>query len=202
MRDFAASLAEGLVQHVAEVERRLGAQVVLQLDEPLLGRVLAGTLAGVTGMDRVRAMPAPNALALLDSVIEAVDAPAIVHTCESSPPLALLRRSKADAVSIDGTLLGAGDLDDIGELLQDGKGLFLGLVPSVEPGPKPPSWRDVVAPAVTLMDRLGFPRKILHSQVSVTPTCGLAGASQSWARTALQLSNDAARAFTDEPEAL
>lgn len=201
LRDFADSLTEGLVRHVAEVRRRLGADVIVQLDEPLLGSVLAGTLRGVTGIERVRAMPAPEASSLLDGVIEGIGAPVVVHTCAKTPPLDFLRRSAAVAVSVDATLLTVKDLDGVGELLQSGKGLLLGLVPSTAPA-KQPTWREVAEPALALLDRLGFPRAILQSQIAVTPTCGLAGASSDWARTALRLATETARAFAEEPASL
>ncbi|KAA0024383.1 methionine synthase [Antrihabitans cavernicola] len=201
LRDFADSLAEGLTRHVAEVRRRLGADVVVQLDEPLLGKVLAGSLRGVTGMERVPAMPAPEAQSLLDGVITGIGAPVVVHSCAKAPPLDFLQRSSAIAVSIDATLLTARDLDGVGELLQAGQGLLLGLVPSIAPS-KPPTWRDVAEPALALLDRLGFPRSILRSQIAVTPTCGLAGASDAWARTAVRLAAETARAFSEEPESI
>ena len=197
VRDLTESLAEGVRQHIAEVGRRLGAEVVLQLDEPSLPAVLAGTLTGVTGVDRVRAVPDPEALELLNTVA----AGALVHSCAADTPLDLLRRSRADSVGVDLSLIRTADLDRLGELLDAGKTLALGLVPAVDPASRP-SWRDLAAPAVKLVDRLGFPRATLGAQVVVTPTCGLAGASNVWARAALRLCTDIATAFAEEPEAL
>lgn len=49
-RDLAASLAEGLRGHLAEVRRRVpGAEVVLQLDEPSLTPVLSGRVRSASG---------------------------------------------------------------------------------------------------------------------------------------------------------
>lgn len=200
-RDFAESLAEGLARHVADVRRRLAADVVLQLDEPSLPAVLAGTLRGVTGMDQVRTLPEPDALAILNTVIDAAEAPVLVHNCGESPPLELLRRSNATYIGVDLSLLGVKDLDGIGELLEAGKSLALGLIPSVDPSPIP-NWRTVAEPARKLVDRLGFSRETLGDRVVVTPTCGLAGAKVEWARKALQLCTETARAFAEEPAAL
>ncbi|MBJ8343443.1 methionine synthase [Antrihabitans sp. YC2-6] len=201
VRDFAESLAEGLAQHVAEVQRRFGAKVVLQLDEPSLPAVIAGTVKGVTGMDRVAALPAPNVLHLLDLVVEAAQVPVLVHNCGASPPLELLRRSKAECIGVDAALLQVADLDGIGELLEAGKAVALGLVPAVGPDIEP-TWRDIANPALNLVDRLGFKRSTLRDQILVTPGCGLAAASNSWARKALRLSVETARAFAEEPESL
>ncbi|KZF05595.1 MAG: methionine synthase [Rhodococcus sp. (in: high G+C Gram-positive bacteria)] len=201
VRDFAGSLAEGLRQHCTELRSRLGVDIVVQLDEPSLPAVLAGSLSGVTRLDPVRAVPEPEALELLDSVIVGVGAPTVVHCCGADVPLELIRRSSADAAAIDVALLTAGDLDAVGEFLQAGKTLLLGLVPAVAPE-RIPTWREVAAPALTLVDRLGFPRSILATQVSVTPSCGLAGATPEWSRHALELAGNVADAFQDAPDSL
>ena len=201
VRDLAASLAAGVAQHVAEVRRRLQADVVVQLDEPAALAVLEGSVRGVTGLDRVRAMPALDALDLLEAVIGGVNAPVAVHCCASSPPLELFRRSGAVAVGLDVSLLTARDLDGVGELLDSDKDLLLGLVPTADPGTRL-EWKQVAEPAVVLVDRLGVGRTILRDRVGVTPTCGLAGASLTWARTALRLCRDVAQAFVNEPEKL
>ena len=201
VRELAESLAEGLVRHAVEVHRRLGADVVVQLDEPLLDAVLAGTLRGVTGRERIAAVPGPEAANIVDSVVSAIGRPVVIHTCAKRPPLDFLRGTAAVAAGIDATRLTAKDLDSVGEYLQTGRGLLLGLVPTTAPA-VPPTWRDVADPALALVDRLGFPRAILGSQIAVTPTCGLAGASVDWARTALRLAVETARAFAEEPESI
>ena len=200
-RDVAESLAEGLARHIAEVGRRLGASVVLQLDEPSLPAVLTGTLSGVSRLQPVPALPAPDTLALLDGVIAAVGVPVVVHSCASGVPWELLRRSHVTAVSVDVSALRARDLDGVGELLESGKDLVLGLVSALAP-PAPVTWRESARPAVTLVDRLGFARSVLRERVGVSPACGLAGASASWARDALRLAREIADAFADEPEVL
>lgn len=201
VRDFAGSLTEGLRQHCAELRSRLGVDVVVQLDEPSLPAVLAGSLSGVTRLDPVRAVPEPDALELLDTLVRGLEVPTVVHCCAADAPLDLIRRTAADAASIDVSLLGTADLDAVGEFLQAGKTLVLGLVPSAAPE-RTPTWREVAAPAVALVDRLGFPRSVLASQVSVTPACGLSGASPEWARTALELAGNVVDAFADSPDSL
>jgi methionine synthase II (cobalamin-independent) len=201
VRDLSESLAEGMSRHAAEVESRLGAKVVVQLDEPSLTAVLEGSLKGTDVLDTVRAVPAPEALAVLDAVITGVPRPVLVHTCASRPALGFLRGSSAAAIGFDLAAIGTADLDDIGELLEAGKQLALGLIPAQTP-PGSFSWREVAEPAVRLVDRLGFPRRALADRVLVTPACGLANAPLSWARRALTLATETARAFADEPEAL
>ncbi|TJZ81332.1 methionine synthase [Rhodococcus oryzae] len=199
LRDLAESLAEGLTVHVDEVARRLGSPVVVQLDEPGLPAVLAGSLAGVSILQTPRAMPEPEALAVLSSVIDRLESPVLVHSCAAGLPLRLLRRSGAAMIGLDLSELTVADLDGVGELLEDGLTLALGLVPTLSAEPAP-GWRELAEPAVTLVDRLGFPRSVLASQVTVTPRCGLAGASPEWARTALRRAAELTRAFADGAE--
>lgn len=201
VRHVAESLAEGIREHVAELRRRLGVDVVVQLDEPSLPAVLRGSLPGVSRLDPVPAFPEPDALELLDSVLGSLGVPAMVHCCATGAPIDLIRRSAADAVALDASLLRSSDLDAVGELLQAGKTLVLGVVPGTTPE-RTPTWREAAAPAVTLVDRLGFPRSTLASQVSVTPACGLASATPEWARTALTLVENVADAFGDAPDSL
>ena len=201
LRHIAESLGEGVRLHCAEVTRRLGAEVVVQLDEPSLAAVLAGSLSGITGLDSVRAVPEPDVLELLDLVIETIDLPVAVHCCDGGAPVDLLRRSRAAAVSVDATALRRTDFDGIGELLQGGKTLMLGLIPSEAPVPTP-HWRELAQRGVTLIDRLGFDRSVLAAQISVTPVCGLAGSTPEWARSAVGLARDIADAFADAPDSL
>jgi methionine synthase II (cobalamin-independent) len=206
LREFGESLAEGLRRHVAEVAARTGAKVVVQLDEPSLPTVLAGRLPTPSGFGTVAAVPEPNATDLLNTVIEAAraatDMPVVLHCCADRPPLALLRAAGADALSVDATLLAdapAAAWDQLGEVWDSGATLFLGLVPSTEPA-RPPTLRQVAEPALRLVDRLGFDRSWLAERALPTPTCGLAGATISWATRALTLARELGSAFTEPPE--
>ncbi|MFI6168025.1 methionine synthase [Nocardia sp. NPDC051052] len=201
LRDLSESLAEGLVNHVAEVRKRLGAEVVLQLDEPSLNAVLEGALSGVSMLDSVRSMPEPEALAILDTMIATQSAPVLIHSCAEPPALAFLRRSTAAAIGFDVATIGTRDLDSIGEILDAGKHLVLGLVPTTAPA-SPPTWRDIAEPGVRLIDRLGFARTTLATQVLVSPACGLGTASLTWARKAVSLTAEVARAYAEDPESL
>lgn len=201
LRDLSESLAEGVANHVTEVAKRLGTPVVLQIDEPHLTSVLNGTLRGVSVLNTVRAMPEPEALHVLDTVVARQPVPVLIHSCADRPALGFLRTTAAAGIGFDLAAIGTRDLDRIGELLDAGKHLVLGLVPTTEPA-KPVSWRDIAEPGVRLIDRLGFPRRLLADQIVVSPACGLAGASLSWARRAVSLAAETARAYADEPESL
>jgi len=206
LRDFTESLAEGLTRHVAEVRKRTGAEVVVQLDEPSLPAVLAGALRTPSGLSTVPAVADPDARDVLAAVIDAARAatnqPVIVHCCAPRPPVALFRGAGADAVALDATLLEgtpAVYTDQLGEAWDDGCVFLLGLLPSTDPK-RPLTLHDAARPALELVDRLGFPRTILADRAVPTPTCGLSGATAGWARRALELARDLGKAFVEPPE--
>ena len=209
VREFAASLADGLRQHVAEVAARTGAAVVVQLDEPGLPAVLAGSLPTPSKLGTVRPIPEPDAQDLLRDVVGALTAigsPVVVHCCADRPPLALLRGIGATALSVDatlGTLTGAtaqvAALDAVGEVWDSGMPLLLGIVPNRDPG-RPVTSRRLADTAFELAGRLGFARERLAELAVPTPGCGLAGADPAWARQALQLCREIGEGFVDPPD--
>ena len=68
--DLTASLAEGVAAHVAEVAARVpGAQLLLQLDEPALPAVLAGSVPMASGLNRVGAVDRTVTIEGLRSVL-------------------------------------------------------------------------------------------------------------------------------------
>jgi methionine synthase II (cobalamin-independent) len=206
LREFTESLTEGLNRHVAEVAKRTGAKVVVQLDEPALPAVLKGLLPTPSKLGTVAAVPGPNARAVLQAVIEGVDADVIVHCCAPKPPITLIREAGARGISFDLTILDETMWDEVGEAWEAQTQLFLGLTPSTDPTtPRSDpnaqrTLKSLAKPALTLADRLGFPRTILATHAVPTPTCGMAGATESWLRQALPLTRDLAKAFAEPPE--
>ena len=59
LRDLTDALLEVCVGHRRDVEKRFG-ESVLQLDEPRLPEVVAGTLKGATDFETIRAIPEPE----------------------------------------------------------------------------------------------------------------------------------------------
>jgi methionine synthase II (cobalamin-independent) len=191
-RDLAASLAEGVQAHLAEVAKRLPeAHVVLQLDEPSLPAVLAGQVPTPSGYGTVRAVAAGVAeQALRDVLAAAPDGARVVHCCADDIPVALLRDAGADAISLDATRLTAQRYDALGEAVDAGVSLWLGVLPSTD---APVSFESARAQLRALWSALGFPPAQLADSAVGTPTCGLAGASPEHARAVLRVLRDLAK---------
>ncbi|HVV09884.1 methionine synthase [Amycolatopsis sp.] len=206
VRDLTESMLEGLAEHVAELRARTGAEVVVQFDEPTLPDVLAGSLSTPSGYGTVNAVEEPEARELLARVIEGAQSstgnPVVIHCCAPKPPVALLHSAGAGALAFDATNFDGAPgklLDELGEAWDDDVTMFLGLVPALAPA-KPPELREVAAPALRLVDRLGFNRAILAERAVPTPSCGFAGATVTWLRRALSLTRDLGKAFVEPPE--
>ncbi|OBJ55591.1 methionine synthase [Mycobacterium sp. 1423905.2] len=201
VRDLAASLAEGVAAHRATLSRRLDTPVVVQFDEPSLPAALGGRLTGVTALSPVAALDEAVAGGLLETCVQGVGAAVVVHSCAAELPWKLLQDSAVAAVSVDAGTLRATDLDRIAEFVESGRTVQLGVVPATAPDRRP-AVEEVAAAVVAVIDRLGFARSALRDRVGVTPACGLAGATQQWARTAIGLAAQVAAAFAKDPDAL
>ncbi|MEO9327370.1 uroporphyrinogen decarboxylase/cobalamine-independent methonine synthase family protein [Gordonia aurantiaca] len=200
VRDIVASAAEGIAQHVGEIRRRLGAEVVVQLDEPMIGQVIEGTVEPLTRFDPIRAIPAVEVARALGELVEHVAVPVILHDC-GKPRWDLLEHLTTVAYSIDVTRPTAEDLDGIGMLIDRGGVLVAGRVPSTEPA-RPLRAETVATDLAAITDRIGLNRKVLAGNVIVTPTCGLAGASERWAKSALSICAQAGELLSRDPTAL
>ncbi|WP_077063191.1 methionine synthase [Streptomyces sp. MP131-18] len=202
-RDLAASLAEGLAAHLAEVRRRLpGVRPVLQLDEPSLPAVLSGRVRTASGYRAHRAVdPAVAEEALRGLIAAAGDIPVVVHCCAAEVPFGLLRGAGATGISFDAGLLTERDDEAVGEAAEGGTALFAGVVPGR--GAEAEELSDpagTVGGVRSLWRRLGLSPGLLAELVTPTPACGLAGASPGYARAALVHCARAARSLADNPE--
>jgi len=200
VRDLTESLAEGLRAHVAQVARRLpGARVVLQLDEPSLPAVLLGRVPTPSGYGTVRAVePGVVEQRLRDVLAVAEEGSRVVHCCAPDVPVGLLRAAGADAVSLDLDRLATAQLDALGEAVDAGTSLWLGVLPSVEAAASFDAARDRLR---DFWGQLGFPAGDLARHVVPTPSCGMAGASPAHVRQVLSVLADLGRYLTDEVEA-
>lgn len=151
LRDIQEGLAFGLAEHVADVRNRFSAEVIVQVDEPLLAAVKSGSLSGTTQWERIPAFPEPQLMAcdilhLADPIWD-IDAPQLF---------------------IDRTLIrGTANLDGFGNLVSRGTRVGLGIKPDrVDELKEKP--RAVAIELAQLWDELGLSR-ILLAEVDVYP---------------------------------
>lgn len=199
VRDLAASLAEGVRAHRNELARRLETHVVVQFDEPSLPAALLGRLTGVTRFTPVHPVDEAFAGNLLDECVAAVGGEVALHCCASDLPWKLLQRSAFSAVMLDASRLVGTDLDGIGEFVESGRVVVLGVVPTAAPVSRPVP-EQIAATAAGITDRLGFPRSVLRERIGVSPACGLAEATVDWARAAIELAQKVADGIALDPD--
>jgi len=196
-RELAESLAEGLGSFIVSVRRRVpGASLLVQVDEPALPAVLAGSVPTASGFSRHRSVDPPSAAAALGLVITAVrsaGAEPVVHCCAGDVPLELLARAGAPGISVDVSLLTASQYDRVAAAMEDGRWVLLGVVPSTRPTGSLSS-RSVNERTERFLDVLGLSPT---ERLVLTPSCGLAGADPAWARTALDLCKQGAASLSD-----
>lgn len=194
-RDLGQSLAEGVAAHAAAVAARMpGAEIVVQLDEPSVPAVLMGGLPTVSGFGKLSAVEGSVVEQELAAVVAAIDLPVVVHCCAPRIPLDLFRAAGAAAVSFDLGLVQ--DLDPIGTAVEAGTHLLLGVVSGTDtslPAPKATASR-----VQAWWNELGFAAEQLAATVTLTPSCGLAGASPAYARTAMTHVREAAKYLQPE----
>lgn len=194
-RDLAQSLVEGLRTHVDAVAARMpGAQVVVQLDEPSLPAVLQGGLPTATGFGRLSAVPAETVEQELRAVVAALPVPVVVHCCAPRMPLGLVRAAGAAGLSFDLGLVQ--DLDAVGEAVDAGSHLLVGVVPGTDTAL--PAAKATASRVRAWWSELGFPAELLPDVVTLTPSCGLAGATPAYARAAMTHLREAAKHLQPE----
>ncbi|MFM9135977.1 MAG: methionine synthase [bacterium] len=200
-RELAEALAEAAARHIADVERRMpNVTPVLQYDEPSLPTVLAGGVSTASGLATYRAVDEQRARDHLAIVLAAAGPQAGVHCCDSRAPVDLIHRSGAGLISVDLLTLESVQEEALGEALDGGCRLLLGVVPSL----RVPSGGIAERAASRLLDqysRWGFSAEAANARVSPTPACGLAGADPAWAREAYAAVREAGRLMRDDAPA-
>jgi methionine synthase II (cobalamin-independent) len=197
-REVGQSLAEGMAQLVAELRRRLPAvDYLLQLDEPSLPAVLAGSIATASGFSRHRAVEIPEVSATLRYVIDRVaavdDTPVAVHCCAKGVPIALLDGAGARGIFVDVEHLSSHDWDAIATVLEKGHWIGLGALPTDRMLTPDQVARRVVGP----IRDLGLEPDVA-GRLLVTPSCGLAGLSEADALRALRTVRAAAAIVSEQ----
>ena len=198
-RDLGQSLAEGLVDLVAELRRRLPRlELLLQLDEPLLPAVQAGAVPTASGFSRHRAVDLPELSGAISHVVdrlgEADGVPVGVHCCAAGLPVELLRQAGVRAVSLDLDQLVPADWDALGVGFEQGLGLALGALPT----DRELSADEVARRSLAPLRQLGLDPALVSRHLVLTASCGLAAASRAGAIQALRTLRTAAGILTEQ----
>jgi methionine synthase II (cobalamin-independent) len=199
-RDLSQSLAEGSAQLVAELTRRLpDVEFLIQLDEPLLPAVLAGTIATASGFSRHRPVePSEVSVALILAVNRLAPTPVAVHCCAAGAPVELLRAAGVAGVLIDIDQLSGADWDAVGTSLEAGQWMGLGALPTDRtPDPDLLGPDQVARRVLRPLRDLGLEPPVA-ARIVITPSCGLASATRVGAVRALQILRSAARIVTEQ----
>jgi methionine synthase II (cobalamin-independent) len=206
-RDLAQALAEGVRAHAVDVRRRLsGAPVVVQVDEPALPAVLSGAIPTASGLGRHRSVTqqeAAQAIDWLSSALVAEGFEVALHCCAADLPLVVVRETSVQALSFDVAAVSPARYDELAAWVDSGRALWPGVVPAVDP-PAAPSHAsaatgaDLTARVISWWADLGYSEAESLPDTTVTPVCGLAGASPRWARTALETARAIARNLSVE----
>lgn len=172
--ELAESLRHGLDAHAQDVASRFHGEVLVQLDEPLLGSVVEGRLPGTTDFDTIPAVPEEVALDLLQSFdADYLHAPALWALAPAA------RTFLTDLKGLDTPR----HLDGLGEHLSAEHRIGLGI-PGV----------DARAEAIALarhLDHVGLPRELLVERFDVFPVEATARTLRSVSETADILARDA-----------
>jgi hypothetical protein len=201
VRDLLECWGEAAARLAGQVRRRLpAAAVVVQADEPSLPAVLAGALPTASGLAHHRAVEPTVVRDGVAATVARLDADRLellVHCCAAGVPVALLRDGGAAGVGVDLARLDAAGLDAVGECVESGVRIGLGVVASTG---APSAVGTSVVRVEALAARLGFGVDALAAAVTISPTCGLAGASAEAAGRALDLAYATGRVLRGEQE--
>ena len=196
-RDLGQSLAEGTGSLINELRRRLAdLQFRVQLDEPSLPGVLAGSIANASGFFRYRAIDVAEVTAMLRHVVAAVSAAgatAVVHSCAAELPISLLRSGGVAGIYLDLDQVRAADWDEIAACLENGVEIGFGAAPT----DRATTGDDVARRVLGHVHDLGL-EPAVSGRMVITPACGLASLSRDRAVSTLRTVRKAAAIVTEE----
>ena len=186
-RDLAASLAAGVGGYLSRVAAAVpGARLVVQVDEPDIAAVLAGTIPTSSGYRTLRAVPASEAReswrVVLDALRAAGAVEAVISVPEVEAPFEQILAAGADGIAVPLKALTSRQWEQLAGAVESGTSLWLGALEAAG-GPLPKVAESVEA-VWRPWRQLGLPADTLAS-IRVTPSAGLAGCSPSQATAVL-----------------
>ncbi|WP_159707556.1 hypothetical protein [Arthrobacter sp. 18067] len=189
-RDIAESLAAGVADHVRRVSAAVpGAGIVVQVDEPDIASVMAGTIPTASGYRTLRSVAGEEVTAAWRLVIEALKAAGVVEAVVSVPeieaPIERILAAGADGVAVPLRALTTRQWEQLAAAVESGKRVWAGALHINDPQGRLPRASDVVESIWKPWRQLGLPASGLAG-LRVTPSSGLADFKPSAAKDVLK----------------
>ncbi len=176
-RDIADSLAAGVGGYLSRISSAVpGARLVVQVDEPDIAAVLAGTIPTSSGYRTLRAVGGQEITESWQMVIEALRAAGaaeiVISVPEIEAPIDRIIAAGADGVAVPLRALTTRQWEQLATVVEAGKRIWAGAL-DVSRGTLP-RVADVVESVWRPWHELGLPASSLGS-IRVTPSAGLSG---------------------------
>ncbi len=186
-RDIAASLAAGVGGYLSRISSAVpGARLVVQLDEPEIAAVLAGSIPTSSGYRTLRAVGGQEVTESWQVVIDALRAAGaaeiVVSVPEIEAPIDRIIAAGADGVAVPLKALTTRQWEQLAAAVEAGKRIWAGTLDAGRG--TLPKVADVVESVWRPWHQLGLPASSLGS-IRVTPSAGLAGHTPSTATAVL-----------------
>ena len=178
-RDLAASLAAGVGAYLRRAAAAVpGAALVVQLDEPDIAAVMAGTIPTSSGYRTLRAVPGSEVTeswrVVIDALRAAGAAEIVVSVPEVEAPFDRILAAGADGIAVPLRALTSRQWEQLAGAVEAGKRLWAGALPVEDPAAALPRVPQAVETLWRPWRQLGLPAGALGS-VRVMPSVGLAG---------------------------
>ncbi|MET1088952.1 MAG: hypothetical protein ABWY04_17840 [Arthrobacter sp.] len=175
-RDLAASLAAGVGRYLSRVAAAVpGARLVVQVDEPDIAAVLAGTIPTSSGYRTLRAVPSSEVReswgVVLGALRDAGAAEVVISVPEIEAPFEQILAAGADGIAVPLRALTSRQWEQLAGAAEAGKRLWIGALEVS--GKSLPRVADCVDRVWRPWRQLGLDPAGL-STVRVTPSSGLA----------------------------
>ncbi|MCA4132292.1 hypothetical protein [Arthrobacter sp. M4] len=176
-RDIVQSLTAGIKDHLKRVSVAVpGAALAVQLDEPDIADVLAGTIPTASGYRTLRSVPGEEVTlawrAVIDAARDAGAAETVISVPEVEAPFQRILASGADGIAVPIKALTTRQWEQLAGAVEGGKRLWLGALPTADRVAALPRTADVVDAVWRPWRQLGLPPSQLGA-VRVTPSHGL-----------------------------
>lgn len=189
-RDIAESLAAGVGGHLRRIAAAVpGARLVVQIDEPDIASVMAGTIPTASGYRTLRSISGEEVTGAWRVVIDSLKSAGVVETVVSVPeieaPIERILAAGADGVAVPLKALTSRQWEQLAAAVEGGKRVWAGALSTNNPQTQLPRTAEVIESIWKPWRQLGLPASGLAG-LRVTPSTGLADFNPSAAKDVLK----------------